>query len=117
MLGYDYPASPVVVPDGGPVPAPQLTAYRPSAHAGARLPHAWLPDGRSLYDLLGDGFSLLRLDPVADPGPLLRAAAQRSVPVMDVVTSSSSRPVVRCRGQPASAARAGRGRSSTRRLG
>jgi hypothetical protein len=81
VLGYDYPASPVVVPDGGPVPEPELTAYRPSAHAGARLPHAWLPDGRSLYDLLGDGFTLLRLDPVADPGPLLRAAAQRSVPL------------------------------------
>ena len=26
---------------------------------GARLPHAWLPDGSSLYDQLGPGFTLL----------------------------------------------------------
>jgi hypothetical protein len=81
VLGYDYPDSPVVVPDGGPVPAPALSTYTPSAHAGARLPHAWLPDGRSLYDLLGDGFTLLRLGAAADADPLLRAAAHLSVPL------------------------------------
>ena len=48
VLGYDYAGSPVVVPDGRPVPAPALNAYEPSAHPGARLPHAWLPDGTSL---------------------------------------------------------------------
>jgi hypothetical protein len=81
VLGYDYPDSPVVAPDGRPVPEPELTRYRPSAHAGARLPHAWLPDGRSLYDLLGDGFAVLRLGPTADAGPLLQAAGRRSVPL------------------------------------
>jgi hypothetical protein len=81
VLGYDYPASPVVVPDGGPVPSPELTVHRPSAHPGARLPHAWLPDGRSIYDLLGDGFALLRLGPTAAAEPLLHAAARRAVPL------------------------------------
>jgi hypothetical protein len=81
VLGYDYPGSPVVVPDGRPVPEPALTRYTPSAHPGARLPHAWLPDGRSLYDLLGDGFALLRLGAGADAEPLLAAAARRSLPV------------------------------------
>jgi 2-polyprenyl-6-methoxyphenol hydroxylase-like FAD-dependent oxidoreductase len=81
VLGYDYPDSPVVVPDGGPRPEPQVVEYTPSAHPGARLPHAWLPDGRSLYDVLGDGFAVLRLTDDADAGPLVDAAASRSVPL------------------------------------
>ena len=48
--------------------------------AGDRLPHAWLPDGRSLYDVLGAGFTLL-----APPGfagaSLVDACARRSVPL------------------------------------
>jgi hypothetical protein len=80
VLGYDYPDSPVV-PDGGPRPEPQVVEYTPSAHPGARLPHAWLPDGRSLYDALGDGFALLRLTDDVDAGPLVDAAASRSVPL------------------------------------
>jgi 2-polyprenyl-6-methoxyphenol hydroxylase-like FAD-dependent oxidoreductase len=80
VLGYDYPGSPAVVPDGAPVPAPELTVYRPSAHPGARLPHSWLPDGRSLYDLLGDGFTLLRLTAGGDAG-LPDAAARAGVPL------------------------------------
>jgi FAD binding domain len=81
VLGYDYAGSPVVVPDGRPVPAPTLNVYEPSAHPGARLPHAWLPDGTSLYDLLGDGFTLLRLAPDADTAALADAAAALGVPL------------------------------------
>jgi hypothetical protein len=81
VLGYDYPDSPVVVPDGGPVPDQELAVYRPSAHPGARLPHAWLPGRASLYDVLGDGFAVLRLSPDADAGPLVDAANGRSLPV------------------------------------
>ncbi len=39
------------------------TTYRPTTDPGARLPHCWLPDGTSLYDHLGHGFTLLRPDP------------------------------------------------------
>lgn len=84
VLGYDYPGSPVVVPDGRPVPEQELAAYTPSAHPGARLPHLWLPDGRSLYDALGPEFTLLRLDEAADAEPLVEAAARRSVPLRTV---------------------------------
>jgi hypothetical protein len=38
VLGYDYPGSPVVVPDGSPVPGHDVATYTPSAHPGARLP-------------------------------------------------------------------------------
>jgi hypothetical protein len=81
VLGYDYPDSPVVVPDGRPVPGPGLTGYTPSAHPGARLPHAWLPDGTSLYDRLGEGFTVLRLSAGADAAALVDAAARRSIPL------------------------------------
>src|SRR4051794_17615403 len=81
VLGYAYPDSPVVVPDDEPYPVPDVVTYTPSASPGARLPHAWLPDGTSIYDLLGDGFTLLRLAPAADAGPFLDAATRAGVPV------------------------------------
>jgi len=81
VLGYDYPDSPVVVPDGRPVPAPSLDTFTPSAHPGARLPHAWLPDGTSLYDLLGDGFTLLRLGADAVTDGLSDAATAAGLPL------------------------------------
>jgi hypothetical protein len=88
VLGYDYPDSPVVVPDGKDRPAPALTRYSPSAHPGARLPHAWLPDGRSVFDLLDAGFTLLRLDAHADPGPFVQDAERAGVPVTVVDLAS-----------------------------
>jgi len=81
VLGYDYPDSPVVVPDGRPVPEPSLTTYTPSAHPGARLPHAWLADGTSVYDRLGDGFTLLRLDTQVDVGAWAAAAEVAGIPL------------------------------------
>jgi 2-polyprenyl-6-methoxyphenol hydroxylase-like FAD-dependent oxidoreductase len=60
VLGYTYSGSPVVQPGGGSGPPPaDLSCYIPSAEQGRRLPHAWLPDGRSLYDVLGRGLTLL----------------------------------------------------------
>jgi 2-polyprenyl-6-methoxyphenol hydroxylase-like FAD-dependent oxidoreductase len=81
VLGYDYPDSPVVVPDGSRRPESDVVHYRPSAHPGTRLPHAWLPDGSSLYDLLGDGFAVLRLAPPASAAGLLDAAVRAAVPM------------------------------------
>ncbi|MCU1436895.1 MAG: 2-polyprenyl-6-methoxyphenol hydroxylase [Pseudarthrobacter sp.] len=67
VLGYSYAASPVVVPDGSPVPAEDPIRYTPSASPGALLPHAWLDDSMSVYDILGAGFTLL-VDSVALAG-------------------------------------------------
>ena len=91
VLGYDYPDSPVVVPSGGPRPEPTVVDYTPSAHPGARLPHAWLPDGSSVYDLLGEEFTVLQLTLDADPRPLLEAASARGVPVRALDLSSVPR--------------------------
>jgi hypothetical protein len=81
VLGYDYPDSPVVVPDGAHPEEQPVTTFVPSAHAGARLPHVWLPDGTSIYDLLGDGFTLVRLGPTADIDALSQAAARLGIPL------------------------------------
>jgi 2-polyprenyl-6-methoxyphenol hydroxylase-like FAD-dependent oxidoreductase len=70
VLGYAYADSPVVVPDGSPVPAEDPIRYVPSASPGALLPHTWLAGGTSLYSMLGQGFTLL-----ADAGALAGAGA------------------------------------------
>ena len=51
-----------------------------------RTPHLWLRDGLSLYDALGPDYTLLRLDPAAEVGGIVAAAAQKGVPlaVLDV---------------------------------
>ncbi len=58
VLGYSYAGSPVVQGGGG-APVADVGTYTPSAEPGARLPHCWLPDGTSLYDQLGTGFTLV----------------------------------------------------------
>jgi hypothetical protein len=87
VLGYDYPDSPVVVPDGTVRAEPLVTSYEPTAVPGARLPHVWLPDGSSIYDLLGDGFALLRLGLDASTDSLSEAATVLGMPlrVVDLV--------------------------------
>ena len=59
-----------------------MNDYLPTALPGGRAPHAWLGDGRSLYDVLGFEFSLLRLGPrPPDAAPLIAAAAARGMPL------------------------------------
>ncbi len=84
-LGYRYDDSPIVVPDGTPVPVDEEMTYTQTARPGARAPHAWLKDGRSTLDLFGKDFVLLRIGgdaPKADA--LLAAAKQRGVPLTEV---------------------------------
>ncbi|SEQ41932.1 FAD-dependent monooxygenase [Arthrobacter sp. OV608] len=59
VLGYAYGDSPAVVPDGSPAPVEDPIVYVPSATPGALLPHAWLDGSASVYDLLGQDFTLL----------------------------------------------------------
>jgi 2-polyprenyl-6-methoxyphenol hydroxylase-like FAD-dependent oxidoreductase len=58
-LGYRYDGSPIVIPDGSDALPDTIVEYRPNALPGARAPHAVLPDGSSLLDLVGEGFVLL----------------------------------------------------------
>ncbi|CAN5648808.1 FAD-dependent oxidoreductase [soil metagenome] len=85
QLGYRYTSSPIIVRDSFDSPAATFEDYIPAAIPGNRAPHLWLNDGSSLYDHLGNGFTLLALDDL-DVEPLLRAAEERGVPV-DVLTA------------------------------
>ena len=48
---------------------------------GCRCPHFWLRDGRSLYDELGAGYTLLRFSPGAAVDAFLEAACRLGVPM------------------------------------
>jgi 2-polyprenyl-6-methoxyphenol hydroxylase-like FAD-dependent oxidoreductase len=81
-LGYRYEGSPVVAPDGSAEPADEPGSYRATARPGHRAPHLWLGDGRSVLDLFGTSFVLLRLGRGApDAAPLAAAARARGVPL------------------------------------
>ncbi len=79
--GYFYENSPLIQYDGEAAPAYTMHDYTPSTVPGCRLPHFWLPDGRSLYDALGPDFSLLRFDRRIEVDPLLTAARARRIPL------------------------------------
>jgi len=79
--GYFYVNSPLIIYDGEPAPGYSMYDYSPSTVPGCRLPHLWLPDGRSVYDLLGREFTLLRFDPAVDVEPLLAASRRLQIPL------------------------------------
>ncbi|MEV6325437.1 FAD-dependent monooxygenase [Nocardia sp. NPDC051787] len=80
-FGYHYYGSPLLAEDQPP-PEFTISTYHPSTAPGARLPHLTLADGTGVYDHLGQDFTLLRIGQnPPDPEPILRAAAERAVPV------------------------------------
>ena len=89
VLGYSYAGSPVIQPSAGPPDLTDATTYRPTTDPGARLPHCWLPDGTSLYDHLGPGFTLL-CPPRDDGSQAAVAAAPTSAPATAESRSPSS---------------------------
>ncbi|MBT9465103.1 MAG: FAD-dependent oxidoreductase [Hydrogenophaga sp.] len=74
-FGGRYDGSPIVVADGSRPPDDKPNEYVPTACPGGRPPHAWLEDGRSLYDSFHFEWTLLALGPHApDTEPFERAA-------------------------------------------
>ncbi|OXS88529.1 FAD-dependent monooxygenase [Pandoraea apista] len=61
-LGTRYESSPLLIPEPGSPPADNANLYVPCARPGHRAPHAWLADGSSLYDAMGQQFTLLCVD-------------------------------------------------------
>jgi 2-polyprenyl-6-methoxyphenol hydroxylase-like FAD-dependent oxidoreductase len=72
QLGHSYSGD-LVIDDGSEVPVLEEPArdYLPSSRPGARLPHGWLPDGRSTLDL------------IAPDVPTLLIAAGSDAPTLD----------------------------------
>ena len=59
VLGLGYEDSPIIDPEDSDAPPIEGKVYTPSARPGQLAPHAWLDDGRSLYDTFGQGFTLV----------------------------------------------------------
>ncbi len=66
-FGGRYDGSPLIVGDGSTPPPDAPNSYVPTACPGGRPPHAWLDDGRSLYDSFNFEWTLLALGPVSGP--------------------------------------------------
>jgi len=81
QLGSRYLDSPVVVPDGRPVPDVVPTRYEPAAAPGCRLPHLELADRMPVFDRLGPGFTLLQVGGAGDPEPFAAEARRRGMPL------------------------------------
>lgn len=80
-FGYFYDQSPVIAYDGATPPAYTMGGFTPSTVPGARMPHVWLSDGRSVFDAMGPGYTLLRYDPACDVNALCEAARRQAVPL------------------------------------
>jgi len=77
-FGGRYDSSPVIVHDGAPLPPDEPNRYTPTASPGGRPPHAWLADGRSIYDLFHREWTLLALGPDVPSTAAFEAAARET---------------------------------------
>jgi 2-polyprenyl-6-methoxyphenol hydroxylase-like FAD-dependent oxidoreductase len=90
-LGYRYVGSPVIWEEPGG-PEHLFREYVPTTWPGARLPHVWLQEGRSVHDVIGDGYTLLRLgESSADTNRLERAMRSLHAP-FEVLTIDGDAP-------------------------
>ncbi|MEJ5989745.1 FAD-dependent oxidoreductase [Ramlibacter sp. PS3R-8] len=74
-FGGRYDGSPVIVGDGTQPPPDSANTYLPTACPGGRPPHAWLDDGRSLFDTFHSEWTLLALGPQPPDTRAFEAAA------------------------------------------
>lgn len=74
-FGGRYDGSPLIVPDASSPPADAANHYEPTACPGGRPPHAWLDDGRSLFDSFHTGWTLLALGPQPPDAAAFESAA------------------------------------------
>ena len=88
QIGYRYEGSPICLPDGT-LPYPDDPEnFFPSARPGSRAPHVWLRDSRSVLDLYGRGFVLLRFGTdTPDVSAFEAAAAACRMPLQTVTVA------------------------------
>jgi hypothetical protein len=95
-LGARYDGSSIIASEEA-APTDSIVQYIPTGQPGGRAPHSWLGAGRelgdSLYDRLGNGFTLLRLGPKPADGAGLAEAARNSGVPLDIldVTDAATR--------------------------
>lgn len=89
QFGSRYVDSPGIAADGRSAEdaITRIDEYRPSLAPGARFPHVWLPDGRSVFDLLGREFTLVCAG--GDASRFAQAAARLGIPLSVVHADES----------------------------
>lgn len=80
-FGYYYHQSPIIHYDHEQAPAYDMDQFVSSTVPGCRLPHFWLDDGRSLYDLLGAGYTLISFDASLDLADFAALSHERGFPL------------------------------------
>ena len=80
--GYFYDNSPIIAYDGESQPNYSMSDYTESTVPGCRTPHFWLRDGSSLYDRMGDDYTLMCFDPAVNVDPLFEAARRAGFPLV-----------------------------------
>jgi hypothetical protein len=93
-FGYFYDRSPIIAYDGEQAPTYTMGTFTSTTVPGCRVPHVWVEGRRSLYDAMGPGYTLLRLDPTARVADLVAAAAQRGLPLAVLDVRSREAPVI-----------------------
>jgi 2-polyprenyl-6-methoxyphenol hydroxylase-like FAD-dependent oxidoreductase len=88
-FGGRYDGSPIVVADGTSPPPDAANTYVPSACPGGRPPHAWLEDGRSLFDTFHAEWTLLALGAQPPDASAFEEAASASGLDLRVVRHAS----------------------------
>jgi 2-polyprenyl-6-methoxyphenol hydroxylase-like FAD-dependent oxidoreductase len=78
-FGARYDGSPIIFDDGTAPPRDEANVYVASAKPGGRAPHAWLADGKSLYDSFGFDWTLLRFSNDVEADGLVAAAARTGI--------------------------------------
>ena len=84
-FGGRYDASPIIVRDGAVLPPDEPNTYTATASPGGRPPHAWLDDGRSLFDLFHSEWTLLGLGADAPSTAAFETAAEAQAVDLRVV--------------------------------
>ena len=82
VLGARYDGSPLIIADGTTPPEDHPAIYTPSPTPGGRTPHYWIGEKTSLFDELGQWFTLLKMGSAApDTSKLEKAAGELGVPL------------------------------------
>lgn len=90
-FGYYYDQSPIVHYDTETAPCYDMNVFTSSTVPGCRTPHFWLEDGSSLYDRLGQDYTLINFDPLLDCAALQQAAQEMNIP-LDILTLTEAMP-------------------------
>ncbi|GAB2894244.1 FAD-dependent oxidoreductase [Paralcaligenes ginsengisoli] len=80
-FGYFYDGSPLIAYDDETAPAYSMGGFTASTVPGCRAPYFELGKGIPLYDKLGNGYTLLRFDPLCEVAPLVQAAQLHHMPL------------------------------------